>query len=585
MINKCNPARKKALKPPWIALILSTAIITFWQFLCIGFVQDFGWDDGAITLAFSRTLSEHGVIALTPVSDPVEGYSSTMWMGLMALAHKAINPGFSEFIRLSQFGSAFFSILGSILFYILLLETLKGQVFISSITTITLFSSAPFTTESTNGMEMNLAAFLALLIGFLIKRLQPACQSSSQDKHLLLLLSLASGIACLNRLEVLFYLSLAAIALIKIMPKASYAIALGGWSFSLINELHRISYFGEVLPNTILAKRWQPYKSIELRSLSSITGRFKDSLAGFVEIFKSQVTTFTCIFAIWILVRLKVKRVNKALFTPTQGFRSSPFMLYCFGYTAGTIVFSTATGVNWGHIGRMQMSALPLLILIAFDYLNKIITQEDSRRLKRLVFLASLVALLIRPFPGPINAIKRGFAHSYQGQPIGAEGYGSTPAELGATGYLFEQIRNALDLSTITVAIPDVGGTSLRSPRTRILDTGLLTSKELARNGYQGLPALLEREKPDIIETHGIWSKVSGIYTNNFFKDNYVPIIANNTWLYLHKSHLAKILDLTQAELPTKKISIKYRGYPFDEEFIARNYAYGAAAAIYLGDH
>jgi hypothetical protein len=34
-----------------------------------------GWDDGAITLAFSKTFSEHGVLALTPSFDKVEGFS------------------------------------------------------------------------------------------------------------------------------------------------------------------------------------------------------------------------------------------------------------------------------------------------------------------------------------------------------------------------------------------------------------------------------------------------------------------------------------------------------------------------------
>jgi hypothetical protein len=56
----------------WIALAVQAVMI-----LCI--VQLVGiraWDDGAITLAYSRTFAETGRIALTSVSETVEGYSS-----------------------------------------------------------------------------------------------------------------------------------------------------------------------------------------------------------------------------------------------------------------------------------------------------------------------------------------------------------------------------------------------------------------------------------------------------------------------------------------------------------------------------
>src|ERR1700745_3513444 len=46
-----------------------------------------GWDDGAITAAFSRTFADTGVIALTPVSPRVEGFSSLTWFLLLTLAH------------------------------------------------------------------------------------------------------------------------------------------------------------------------------------------------------------------------------------------------------------------------------------------------------------------------------------------------------------------------------------------------------------------------------------------------------------------------------------------------------------------
>lgn len=49
------------------------------------------WDDSAITLGFSRTLASTGQIEPIPGSGIVEGYSTTLWMLLMAAAAKVIS--------------------------------------------------------------------------------------------------------------------------------------------------------------------------------------------------------------------------------------------------------------------------------------------------------------------------------------------------------------------------------------------------------------------------------------------------------------------------------------------------------------
>ena len=49
-------------------------------------IGDNGWDDGAITLAFAKTFAHHGLVALTPHSETVEGFSSVSWFLLNALA-------------------------------------------------------------------------------------------------------------------------------------------------------------------------------------------------------------------------------------------------------------------------------------------------------------------------------------------------------------------------------------------------------------------------------------------------------------------------------------------------------------------
>ena len=68
-------------------------------------IGDNGWDDGAITLAFSRTYAHHGLIALTPHSETVEGFSSVSWFLLNALVALA-KPSYHSSILISQVVSA-----------------------------------------------------------------------------------------------------------------------------------------------------------------------------------------------------------------------------------------------------------------------------------------------------------------------------------------------------------------------------------------------------------------------------------------------------------------------------------------------
>jgi len=78
------PECRAAVSRPGLAIVVSVqlaALVT----VCL-LVGDNGWDDGAITLAFSRTFADNGLIALTPHSETVEGFSSVSWFLLNAVA-------------------------------------------------------------------------------------------------------------------------------------------------------------------------------------------------------------------------------------------------------------------------------------------------------------------------------------------------------------------------------------------------------------------------------------------------------------------------------------------------------------------
>jgi hypothetical protein len=112
-----------------------------------------GWDDGAITLAFSKTFSEHGIIALTPSSDKVEGFSSPFWFIALAAINWIHGLSFDAVITASQLlASAFAALSAVVLFWIL--RSVDGRALIAGSVSIAVMSLGPFLHESFNGMEM-----------------------------------------------------------------------------------------------------------------------------------------------------------------------------------------------------------------------------------------------------------------------------------------------------------------------------------------------------------------------------------------------------------------------------------------------
>ena len=71
----------------------------------------------------------------------------------------------------------------------------------------------------------------------------------------------------------------------------------------------------------------------------------------------------------------------------------------------------------------------------------------------------------------------------------------------------------------------------------KVIDTALLTNRELAKSGYSFFDEYLSKTLPDVIETHGIWSKVSKIYKSQAFLSRYTPVVFENNF-----SHTAMLV-------------------------------------------
>ena len=136
-------------------------IVVFVQFAALFggsavLIGDNGWDDGAITLAFARTFARHGLVALTPHSETVEGFSSVSWFLLNALPALA-RPSFERAIPLSQVLSVL-SICASTALLGRTCALLRLDRLWTTLTVVTFAAWGCSFYEAGNGMEMGLLA-------------------------------------------------------------------------------------------------------------------------------------------------------------------------------------------------------------------------------------------------------------------------------------------------------------------------------------------------------------------------------------------------------------------------------------------
>lgn len=262
-MNEISESKDRNIFP----LVGSTALISIYALLNLWVIYltgPYAWDDGAITLAFAKTLSENGIFALTKESEIVEGTSSLLLSFLMAAFHSTFNFTFNGFIEASQL----FSFMALSVTLILIYQYIRRSIPAVSdrIIVIIMFGGMPmFIAENLNGMEMTLFALLitATVITYEAKSL-----------WLITLVPLL----LLVRFEAIFYLTFSFTLLCLINKNERGRAALwGGYAIFvfLILSYFRWIYFEDVLPNTIWAKMNPPYSddtNLFNKSLSKIGG-------------------------------------------------------------------------------------------------------------------------------------------------------------------------------------------------------------------------------------------------------------------------------------------------------------------------
>ncbi len=529
---------------PWLA-----PLVVFGATLClIFFVGNLGWDDGAITLAFARTLAHSGKIALTPVSETVEGFSTPLWFFLLAAMERVTNFDFTSFIRSSQIGAALCTALAMAVFYRLL--DVRLSRWFRTVATLLLGLSCPFLNEAVNGMEMALFALLTALVLLSIR----------ENRSVLLVVSVA--LATATRFEAVFYF-LAASAFLwlvgaRIRRNTAVLTVLSSMTSFVLLEVWRILWFRLWIPNTIQAKRWPPYSNSNFHQAWSLRA------LGLIEL--------PILFAIpllWLGFHLFRSRPSRLL-KQSEMEDSNGMYLFAGGYVAGVVFFSTLAGHNIGYLGRMQLSAfIPLLVLLL--HVARSILRPFPERGAVLVLLlwwaTDLRALRMEPIQLSLrdrHLLREGPRLLQSREPANWDG--TTPQNYATTGMAVDALRRTLGLKTLVFSTPDVGGSALCCEHLRIVDSALLTNQELAGKGYSKAAALFEREDPEVIETHSIWAKLNGFYTMPFFQKNYVPVTFLGNYFWLRRDIVQKLLSGQEAK-SLSCTEVYHEGFRYFEQY------------------
>jgi hypothetical protein len=535
----------------------------------IYYIGPYAWDDGAITLAFSRTLTESGIFALTRHSEIVEGSSSLLLVFLAALLHWIFRFDFYQFILASQVLAFIFLCLTLILLYHYfrnIFPSASARLFL-----VCLFGALPmFASEIFNGMEMCMMAFLAT--AFLI-----SFQNRANWVFALIPLLI------LTRFEAIFYLMFS-LGLLWMFDKNDkkhiFIIAAYAMGTFMLFSLLRWLYFGDLLPNTIWAKMYPPY-SLQ----GSLSERLHSKWEGAQEF--------------WDVERWLILAAVTSLFLRKKGIRKMDMGVFL---AASFAAFAAITGRNWGYSGRMYLASLPVFLFIIANSLHHCTIPGKGMSIRGFsVFMTSrmaLYALLVSSLLGIHGANRELFIFNtklalaggfYQGRLPGylddmarnrlqaekarlAFWYGISPENYKITGVAIERLRRILNLEAISFMTPDVGGLALCCGNIRVIDSALLTNTFLARHGYGAFAAYLERTGPDVIETHDPWSNVSGIYDSAFFQKNYLLMVFENNVLWIRRDHVGAILASSAIE--KKRIGkveeikpLRYAGLDIDRRY------------------
>ena len=505
-----------------ILIALLSQIIVAWRFWALT------WDDSAITLGFARTFALTGKIEPTPGSGIVEGYSTTLWMLLMAIAAKfAVTP--SALLVVAKISTLLLNLANILLmrrwFLTWTTETIANLV-AGSVGCGLMFY------ETINGMETPLILTLVLVMLLLF----PRPNRTAQICYLLtgsvfLLIRWEAAWLLVPFVLVDFNADLNAEHNAKHNRRRALLSAATWVSAFLLINLARWQYFGSILPNTIIAKRGIPYTT-SIPSIE-IQRHLQDPIF---------ILTSSKIFAIVAIAGLLydhfvLKRPGSPLDILRSSYRDSWQLRFCLLFTVFSLILTAAIGVNWGPPVRSFYPAWPFL----FGLLLLPLSQLRPRTLVWATAVLCVFALLrmtvhvqeLRAFEAPV----------YMPQ--------TTVSRFETVASVLSDIESASHHSHLVYAGPDMGAVMLFTHGVQVIDLGLLCDPVLARTRYTAINAyVLQQRQPDVIEVHNNWTQFANLQAYPLFFRRYRPVYVHGIRTFLDRNLIQSIDPSRLSEKP-----------------------------------
>ena len=476
------------------------------------------WDDCAITLGFARTFALGGKIEPTIGSGIVEGYSTTLWMLLMAAAAKISSDPY-VLLGVAKVSTIVLNVLNVVLVK-KFVERYQPAVFAMLVAGV--FGLASVTIyESINGMEGPLSLALFLLVLLNLRR--PSVKAAS-------IVCAAGALFILTRWEAAWLL---VPVLILERPRRARIAAAIVWSITLFgSNWERYRYFGSVLPNTIIAKSGPPYSHLGTHA------EFSRHVDAITQAGKALFPLLLILAALAIFNRAGIlKRFGplKLLFTRDStlalGYLKDHFdLVMSLSVVLFGAVLALAVGINWGPPNRLVFAVWPILLYLI---LLPAWTLAGWKHL-RWQFSAAVVLVAIANLAILSTQLARADAPVYMPY--------TTVDNASHLATALEAVRTASSRSSLLFAGPDMGGVVLFGNHVRVIDTGLLLDPNLARTRYRGFAHyIFDQRHPDVIESHLLWTDVSGLLDDEALYDQYEVLYVQNLRFFVTRRLLSEI--------------------------------------------
>ena len=489
-----------ALTRALVAFAFVAQILVAWHFWHLT------WDDSAITLGFARTFASTGRIEPTPGSGIVEGYSTTLWMLLMAAVAKIADSP-ATLLAAAKTATLLLN-LGNIVLIRQWLRTWTPEI-LANLAAGFMGCELMFY-ETINGMETPL--MLTLIMTMLLLRRRSGLVAYG-------CFALSGCAFLLTRWEAAWLLLPFVLAE---KPARRTFVTAGTWLATFIaSNLIRLRYFGSIIPNTIIAKRGTPYSEPSLglgRQILRHLGAV-GNVIGYSEVMLILLLA-SVLSGSLVEPRLAKQRFAEAL-------RASWELRFTVLFAAFCLFLTIVIGPNWGPPARSFYCGWPFLFCLlllpvildrgAFPWIPAVLC------IIGLVRTASAVHDMSKP-DGPIYMP------------------GATVDKVASLNTGLAELQAALRHRNLLFAGPDMGGILLYSNGIRVLDLGALCDPVLAKRGYDvAIKYVLQERQPDVIDVHWNWTEQTKFQTSALFLSRYTPVYVRGFRLFIARNLVAQM--------------------------------------------